>query len=82
MINGNACFAYFNKNWGIPSHWTFLVRLPSITSNEPVGAVAYSEDRETGTDEWSRHSADMATRCSTGAASTSSFAVLTEYLIQ
>jgi len=18
MINGNACFAYFNKNWGIP----------------------------------------------------------------
>jgi hypothetical protein len=19
MINGNACFAYFNKNWGIPS---------------------------------------------------------------
>jgi hypothetical protein len=19
MINGNACFAYFNKNWGIPA---------------------------------------------------------------
>jgi hypothetical protein len=19
MINGNACFAYFNKNWGIPN---------------------------------------------------------------
>ena len=19
MINGNACFAYFNKNWGIPT---------------------------------------------------------------
>jgi hypothetical protein len=24
MINGNACFDYFNKSWGIPdtgSHW-------------------------------------------------------------
>ena len=20
MINGNACFAYFNKSWGIPLH--------------------------------------------------------------
>jgi len=20
MINGNACFAYFNKIWGIPVH--------------------------------------------------------------
>jgi hypothetical protein len=22
MINGNACFAYFNKIWGIPSCWS------------------------------------------------------------
>jgi hypothetical protein len=21
MINGNACFAYFNKIWGIPVVW-------------------------------------------------------------
>ena len=22
MINGNACFAYFNKNWGIPLRYS------------------------------------------------------------
>jgi hypothetical protein len=22
MINGNACFAYFNKSWGIPKENT------------------------------------------------------------
>lgn len=29
MINGNACFAYFNKNWGIPS---FCRRLSHMTA--------------------------------------------------
>jgi hypothetical protein len=34
MINGNACFAYFNKNWGIPAEaWSLKVltasRVPS-----------------------------------------------------
>jgi hypothetical protein len=24
MINGNARFAYFNKNWGIPKSWRAL----------------------------------------------------------
>jgi len=25
MINGNACFAYFNKNWGIPPNMQRLL---------------------------------------------------------
>jgi hypothetical protein len=32
MINGNACFAYFNKNWGIPLqiYRTDLLRLGHV----------------------------------------------------
>jgi hypothetical protein len=34
MINGNACFAYFNKNWGIPrSIRRGMYRLPLSETN-------------------------------------------------
>ena len=25
IIHGDACFAYFNKIWGIPNHWLQII---------------------------------------------------------
>jgi hypothetical protein len=32
MINGNACFTYLNKNWGIPPSgaWTILTKAAGV----------------------------------------------------
>ena len=35
MINGIACFAYFNKIWGIPSGQTLVLRANSLYTDKP-----------------------------------------------
>jgi predicted phosphatase len=56
MINGNACFAYFNKNWGIPSiaartiielnikHYRDLLRTETDPSKRRVIAKLLAEE--------------------------------------
>ena len=41
MVNGNACFAYFNKIWGILRHLAGLLRTSSKSAVTFVARPAY-----------------------------------------
>ena len=43
MINGNACFAYFNKIWGIPAELRALRRLQR--EQRPTSAFVFTSER-------------------------------------
>ena len=51
MINGNACFAYFNKNWGIPRDgdaYMAVGGVPAADRRHPIDAcLAALEMQET-----------------------------------